>query len=51
MLGGERRNLSEEEFNRGQLDLPLLPQDLRDLEVRLYAGAYEDSTHVLRALR
>jgi proteasome lid subunit RPN8/RPN11 len=51
MVGGDRHNLSEAEFLKGSLELPLTSTSNGDLQVRLQAGEFEDSTHVLQSLR
>lgn len=51
MVDGERRNLSEAEFLKGRIDIPNSQSSVRDIEVRLQAGAFEDSTHILQGLR
>jgi hypothetical protein len=51
MVAGERRNLDEAEFVRGHVEIPLAEGESRDLEIRLQAGAAEDSTHIVQGPR
>jgi hypothetical protein len=50
VVDGERRNLSESEFLKGSLELPFTSFG-RDLELRLQAGAIEDSLQIVHGLR
>jgi hypothetical protein len=50
-IGGERINLTEDEFSKGSFAYSVKSFDRRDLDIRLNAGEYEDSTQVIPALR
>ncbi len=50
-IGGERVNLTEDKFRAGVFVQTLNTNDSRDLEIRLNAGEFVDSTHLIRALR
>jgi len=51
IVAGERRNLSDAEFAAGELQLPILAGESRDLDIHLHAAEIEDSTHLILALR